>query len=203
VPDLDQVHKRKVIKKGSWDSAAVHDPGLLVRDGKYWLYYKGHGVGDIMFADSKWGVAIADHPEGPYEKHPLNPITNSGHEVWVWPWKTGVAAMVDWAGPEKGSIQYAEDGLNFEVMATLEDIPPAGGAYIPDKFTDTKDGKGFSWGLCHYGRSDWNFLVRFDCDLERGREKQLAWSYFQHYSTIRDVMINPERFNVPPEALLG
>jgi len=203
VPDLSRTHKQKVIEKGSWDSGAVHDPGILVRDGKYWLYYKGHGIGDVMFADSKWGVAISEHPEGPYEKHSLNPITNSGHEVWVWPWKRGVAAMVDWAGPEKGTIQYSEDGVNFEVVASLEDIPPAGGAYIPDKFTDTKDGQGFSWGLCHYGRSDWNFLVRFDCDLERGQEKQLAWSYFQHYSTIRDVMVNPERFNVPPKALLG
>ena len=203
VPDLTKTHIQKVIEKGSWDSKAVHDPGILVRDGRYWLYYKGHAIGEAMPADSKWGVAIAEHPEGPYVKHPLNPITNSGHEVWVWPWKTGVAAMIDWAGPEKGTIQYAEDGLNFEVVASVEDIPPAGGAFIPDKFTDTKDGNGFSWGLCHYGRSDWNFLVRFDCDLERGQEKQLAWPHYQHYSTIRDVMVNPERFNVPPKALLG
>ncbi len=191
----------KVLEKGSWDSGAVHDPGILVRDGKYWLYYKGHQIGEGMFADSKLGVAIADHPEGPYVKHPLNPITNSGHEVWVWPWKSGVAAMLDWAGPEKNTIQYAEDGLNFEVVASLEDIPQAGGAYIPDKFTDTKNGRGFTWGLCHYGRSDWNFLLRFDCDLKRGVKKKLSWKYFPHYSTVRDVMADPKRFGVPPEAL--
>ncbi|MBT3374089.1 MAG: family 43 glycosylhydrolase [Lentisphaerae bacterium] len=123
-------------EKGPWDSGAVHDPGILPRFGTYWLYYKGHQIGSTMPADSKWGVAVADNPEGPYVKHPLNPITNSGHEIWVWPWKSGVAAIVDWAGPEKDTVQYSENGVNFDVVAALEDVPPAGRAYIPDKFTD-------------------------------------------------------------------
>jgi hypothetical protein len=38
------------------------------------------------------------------------------------------AAIVDWAGPEKDTVQYSEDGVNFYVVASLEDIPPAGGA---------------------------------------------------------------------------
>ena len=190
------------LEPGSWDSGAVHDPGIIIRDGKYYLYYKGHPIGEKMYTDSKWGLAIADKPTGPYIKHPLNPITNSGHEVWIWPWKTGLAAMIDWAGPEKGTVQYSEDGINFEVVTSLEDIPPAGGAYIPDKFLDDKDGQGFEWGLCHYGRSDWAFLVRFDCDLKRGKDKKLGWDTFPHYSTIRHVMINPDRFNLPREALL-
>ena len=193
----------KYEEKGSWDSGAVHDPGIIPRWGKYWLYYKGHAIGGAMPADSKWGVAVADHPEGPYVKSPLNPVTNSGHEIWVWPWKSGIAAIVDWAGPEKDTVQYTEDGVNFEVMASLEDIPPAGGAYIPDKFDDPENGQGFSWGLCHYGRSDWTFLVRFDCDLAQGMPKQLSWDRFPHYSTIRDVMCDPERFAVPRKALRG
>jgi len=188
-------------EKGSWDSGAVHDPGIIPRFGKYWLYYKGHQIGGTMPADSKWGVAVADRPEGPYTKHPLNPITNSGHEIWVWPWKKGIAAIVDWAGPEKDTVQYTEDGVNFEVVASLEDIPPAGGAYIPDKFDDPADGQGFTWGLCHYGASDWCLLLRFDCDLKQGVEKKLDWKHFRHYSTVRDVMVDPDRFGVPPEAL--
>lgn len=189
------------LEPGSWDSGAVHDPGVIVHDGKYYLYYKGHPIGEKMYTDSKWGVAIADKPEGPYVKSPYNPVTNSGHEIWVFPWKTGIAAIVDWAGPEKGTVQYSEDGINFEIVTTLEDIPPAGGAYIADKFLDTGDGQGFSWGLCHYGRSDWTFLVRFDCDLTREGEKDLSWEHFPHYSTIRDVMLDPDRFHVPAEAL--
>ena len=118
-------------------------------------------------------------------------------------WKTGIAAVVDWAGPEKGTVQYSENGIDFEVVTALEDIPPAGGAYIADKFLDTKNGQGFDWGLCHYGRSDWTFLVRFDCDLKRDSKKQLNWNQFRHYSTIRDVMLDPERFGVTNEKLQG
>lgn len=201
-PDLSRPWEKVVLEQGSWDSEAVHDPGIIPRWGKYWLYYKGHGIDDLIFADSCWGVAVADHPEGPYVKSEFNPITNSGHEVWVWPYRGGIAAMVDWAGPEKGTVQYSEDGINFEVVASLEDIPPAGGAYIPDKFDDPEDGQGFSWGLCHYGRSDWNFLVRFECDLMQGVEKQTDWRFFPHYSTIRDVMVDPDRFGVPRESLI-
>ena len=158
-------------------------------------------MNDLIWSDSRWGLAISDHPEGPYVKHPANPITNSGHEVWVWPWKSGIAAMVDWAGPEKGTVQYTEDGVNFEVLAALEDIPPAGGAFVADKHSDPENGQGFEWGLCHYGRSDWNFLVRFECDLKQNMNKRLNFNYFPHYSTIRDVMKDPDRFGIPRGAL--
>ena len=201
LPNPKQLWQKRVIEKGSWDSAAVHDPEIIPRWGKYWLYYKGHGIDDLLYSDSRWGVAVSDHPEGPYIKSKFNPVTNSGHEVWVWPWRNGIAAMVDWAGPESHTVQYTEDGVNFEVVCVLEDIPPAGGAYIADKFEDPASGKGFSWGLCHYGRSDWNFLIRFDCDLQQGKAKRRDWKYFPHYSTVRDVMQNPGRFNVPNEAL--
>jgi len=186
---------------GSWDSGALHDPGIIKFKGKYYLYYKGHAIGEKMFTDSKWGVAIADKPEGPYVRHQANPVSNSGHETWVFPWKTGMAAIVDWAGPEKGTIQYSEDGINFEIITTLEDIPPAGGAYVADKFLDSNDGQGFSWGLAHYGASDWCFLVGFTCDLTRHGEKDLGWHGFPHYSTIRDVMKEPERFGITRENL--
>ena len=82
-----------------------------------------------------------------------------------------------------------------------EDIPPAGGAYIADKFLDTGDGQGFSWGLAHYGASDWTFLVGFTCDLTRTGEKDLGWHNFPHYSAIRDVMKDPEKFGISRESL--
>ena len=82
----------------------------------------------------------------------------------------------------------------------FEDIPPAGGAFIADKFDDPANGKGFSWGLCHL-EDQIEFLIRFDCDLQQGKAKRRDWKYFPHYSTVRDVMQNPGRFNVPNEAL--
>jgi len=190
-PDRKEGEDWKQGPLGEWDSWKVHDPGITVYKGKYWLYYKGQQSGRFPF-DSKIGVAIADHPEGPYIKHELNPLTNSGHEVWIWPYKTGLAAICDWAGPEKNTIQYAEDGLNFNIVASLEDIPPAGGSYIPDKFTNTNNGKGFTWGLC-YHKDDWDFLIRFDCDLHRDSTKNLQRRYV-HYGTLREVLKNPKRF---------
>jgi len=189
------------LEMGSWDSGAIHDPGVIKFKGQYYLYYKGHAIGEASFTDSKWGLAIADKPEGPYIKHEANPVSNSGHETWVFPWKAGMAAIIDWAGPEKSTIQYSEDGINFEVATILEDIPPAGGAFIPDKFLDNGNGQGFSWGLAHYGASDYAFLVGFECDLEVGKEKDLGWHNYKHYSAIRDVLKWPEKFGIPKESL--
>ena len=200
-PGPTMVLKGNALEKGSWDSGAVHDPGITVFKGKYYLYYKGHAIGDLMHADSKIGVAIADKPEGPYIKSKYNPVLNSGHEVWMFPWKQGLAAIVDWAGPEKGTVQYSDNGIDFKVMSTLEDIPPAGGAYIADKFSDSGNGQGFNWGLCHYGRSRWAFLVRFECDLKQGDTKRIDWKQFRHYSTIRDVDLFPQKFGVSTEIL--
>ena len=42
---------------------------------------------------------------------------------------------------------------------------------------------------------------RFECDLKQGMKKRTTFNYFPHYSTIRDVMQNPDRFGVPREAL--
>jgi hypothetical protein len=187
--DWNNIFKIDIV--GEWDSMKVHDPGFLVRDGKYWLYYKGQQIGRQPW-ESKWGVAIADHPEGPYKKHELNPITNSGHEIWVWPYKSGVAAMIDWAGPEKNTIQYAEDGINFEIVASVGNIPPAGGAFIPDLFTNTKNGKGFIWGLCHHCE-DWDFIVRFDCDLMKGEEKNFD-SVYDNYGKAKTILRNKDNF---------
>ena len=113
------------------------------------------------------GVAMAENPEGPYEKSPLNPVVVGGHEAIFWPHGTGVACLVV-QGPEAGTIQYAPDAINFYVMATVDDWPEAAGLYRPGCFADIleRPGEGASWGLCHvlrYGPdSFWPSLVRVD-----------------------------------------
>ena len=80
----------KVKKQGSFDSHKVHDPTLLYYKDKFYLYYKGERMGERKTfggREIKWGVAISDQLEGPYEKSPYNPITNSGHELCVWPYE--------------------------------------------------------------------------------------------------------------------
>ena len=78
---------------------------------------------------------------------------------------------------------------------------PVGGSM--ETVTATTREEVVKYWKAHYGASDWNFLLRFECDLHRDREKQLAWKHFRHYSTVRDVMVDPQRFGVPADALQG
>jgi len=166
---------RPVVEPGGpddWDCGCIHDPFPLVYKGRIWLYYKGspgqkRGGANIIRAQ---GVALADDPAGPFEKSPLNPITNSGHETCLWPFREGIAGMMILDGPEKNTVQYAPNGLNFEVKSLLVMPPIAPGPFVPDAFADNGDGRGITWGLCHIGRrggapAQGSFLARFDCDL--------------------------------------
>ncbi|MEM9337906.1 MAG: family 43 glycosylhydrolase [Bacteroidota bacterium] len=162
--------------EGAWDQYSIHDPYPLVHDGKIYLYYKSDfdrrpelRPGMIRMQ----GLAIATDPLGPFEKHPLNPVINSGHETTLFPFKEGVAAIVQRNGQEHNTIQYAADWVNFKVASITELLPVAAGPYIPDAFTDTKDGRGITWGISHIinAGSDWKknhtILLRFDCDLSQ------------------------------------
>lgn len=154
---------------GAWDHLVIHDPYPIVYQGRIYLYYKGEMGGDPRLRAQ--GLAIGDDPMGPFEKHPLNPVLNSGHETCMFPFKTGVAAIVSRHGLEHNTIQYSPDGVNFTIATTTGLMPIAPGPHVPDAFTDTDFGRGLSWGLCHFrnigakdGKSH-SILARFDCDL--------------------------------------
>lgn len=162
--------------EGEWDQFKIHDPYPLVHDGKIYVYYKSGFDDRPEFKPSKirmQGLAIADDPLGPFEKHPLNPLLNSGHETTLFPFKEGVAAIVQRDGMEHNTVQYAKDWVNFEIASITELLPIAAGPFIPDAFTDTKDGRGITWGLSHFinAGGDWarnhTILTRFDCDLSQ------------------------------------
>lgn len=157
--------------EGDWDQYSIHDPYPLVRNGKIFLYYKSDFNGQPHLVRMQ-GLATADHPLGPFTKHPLNPVITSGHETSLFPFKSGIAALVYKDGPEHNTIQYSEDGVNFEIASITELMPYAAAPYVPDAFTDTKDGRGITWGLAHFinqgGREKFHsILVRFDCDLSQ------------------------------------
>ena len=157
--------------EGEWDQFAIHDPYPLVHDGKIYLYYKSA----FNRPDNVWvagGLAIGDSPLGPFEKHPLNPVLNSGHEVTLFPFKKGVAALAIVDGNEHSTIQYAEDWINFKIAATSQLMPVAAGPRVADAFTDTTDGRGITWGLSHFTnagtrKTQHSELARFDCDLSQ------------------------------------
>ncbi|WP_139958983.1 glycoside hydrolase family 117 protein [Flavicella sediminum] len=160
-------------KKGDWDQQATHDPFPIVYNGKIHVYYKS--------AYNKWphkrdkyavgqGLAIADNPLGPYKKHPLNPVLSSGHETTYFPFKEGIAAFVLKDGNERETIQYAKDGVNFEIASSISLTPTAAAPFTPDAFTNTKDGRGITWGLSHFVNAgtpekSYSIIARFDCDL--------------------------------------
>lgn len=176
----ERAYPEQATVQGTFDSLRVHDPALLFREGRYWLYYKGEGIGHSNM-ESKWGVAIADDPLGPYTKSPLNPLTNSGHEVMVWNYDGGVGALLTRCGPEKNTIQFAEDGINFDVKSTIIAPPEAAGALRIDDSENHEPLAGLSWGLSHVTRHSphatwqgrdplglnaieepWDFIIRWE-----------------------------------------
>ena len=118
----------------------------------------------------KWGVAIADNPLGPYIKSEYNPITNTGHEVSVWPYQSGIAIIQHLDSPEKGTIQYAEDGVNFEIKGLATGVAEALGIAVSGS-NGNHPGTGVYWGLAH--KYVWgngitggkNYMERFDLDI--------------------------------------
>lgn len=157
-----------VKKKGSFDSHKVHDPLLFHFKDKFYLYYKGEPMGEEVFMggrETKWGVAIADNIEGPYVKSEYNPITNSGHETCLWKHKDGIAAFLRTDGVEKNTLQFAEDGINFEIKSAIPGGPEASGPFRTDEPVDDPL-DGMKWGFSHK-LGPWGYLVRFDISTKQ------------------------------------
>jgi hypothetical protein len=67
--------------KGAWDDHCTTNPSFIRHpNGEYWLYYKSWNTADYesgkppVRGNRKYGVAIADRLEGPYRRHPRNPL---------------------------------------------------------------------------------------------------------------------------------
>ena len=154
-----------VEKKGDFDSHKVHDPCLLFYNDKFYLYYKGEQMGEeITFGGRqiRHGVAIADHPLGPYVKSPYNPISNSGHEICVWHHNGGIASLITTDGPEKNTIQWSPDGINFEIQSVIKGAPHAIGLNRTLD-TETEPAGALEWGLTHqYKSRDYQYIRRFE-----------------------------------------
>lgn len=160
----EEQNRFMVEKKGDFDSHKVHDPCILPYQGKFYLYYKGEQMGEqITFGGRqiRHGVAIADNPKGPYVKSPYNPISNSGHEICVWPYNGGIASLITTDGPEKNTIQWAPDGINFEIMSSIKDAPHAIGLNRSAD-NEKEPTEILRWGLTHiYNNGDEQSIMRF------------------------------------------
>ncbi len=154
-----------------FDSHLVDDACLVTREGKYWLYYKGRQLGKSP-GQTQMGLAIAEHPQGPYVRHEDNPVIPGNHEVLVWPQGTGVAAMIGTTGPKQitNSILYSEDGVHFYKTHRVINGPWAGGAYRPEAFTQSDEGRIPEWGVeigrNRTGKQRLPFIQRFEVTVE-------------------------------------
>jgi hypothetical protein len=155
-----------ITKRGSFDSLKTHDPVLFKYKEKYYLYYKGEPMGEKMFMggrETKWGVAISKDPLGPYVKSEYNPVSNSGHETLLWKYKSGMAGLLCTDGMERNTMQYAEDGINFEIKGAIKCAPEAAGPFRPNNEIEFPL-DGLKWGLTHNVTEDWNYIMKFTCD---------------------------------------
>ncbi len=181
-PDGPWTRVDKVIlpvgEEGSWDQFNIHDPLPVVMNDKIYMYYKADwnyldesGKKVSTYHIRSMGVAVGDSPYGPFVKSPLNPVLSSGHETQLFRFKEGVAAILTRDGNEHYTVQYSPDGFNFKQASIGGLMPDASGLYDPDAFTNTKDGRGITWGICHVNKyssgSTHSVMFRFDCDLSQ------------------------------------
>ncbi|MDO6721334.1 family 43 glycosylhydrolase [Psychrosphaera sp. 1_MG-2023] len=164
----ERVSNQPILKnsdtKSDFDSHLIDDASLLVKDGKYWLYYKGRQLGKSP-KETQMGLAIADKPQGPYVKVSNTPVIPGNHEVFVWPQGNGVAAMIGDRAPAniQHSIMFAEDGINFTRVSDVIGYPWAAGGYRPEAFTDSNKGGLPQWGVeIGKAKKQLPFIHRFD-----------------------------------------
>nr|WP_233267447.1 family 43 glycosylhydrolase [Paraglaciecola sp. L3A3] len=179
--DGNEDNRFLVKKQGDFDSHKVHDPTLVIHGDKFHLYYKGERMGERTTAggrEIRWGVAIADNPQGPYIKSESNPITQSGHELAIWNYRDGVAMISCKDGPEQGTMQYSNDGINFEIMSYIREVPDAIGT-VMSLDGDKYPGAALEWGLSHEyhipeGKQwfeGYNYITKFTFKPNRGSKR--------------------------------
>ena len=69
---------------GTWEGASVFTPNIMVAEGRYWLFYTGTSVEfkkKGFSPDSKIGIAVADSPDGPWERLATNPALKNSDNV--------------------------------------------------------------------------------------------------------------------------
>ena len=73
-----------------WEGHLIEGPFVTRQEGRYWLFYAGNDFASPAYGI---GVAVADHPLGPYVKQ-LEPLLKSTRE-WVAPGHASVAPGLD------------------------------------------------------------------------------------------------------------
>jgi predicted GH43/DUF377 family glycosyl hydrolase len=105
----------------AWDAHVTHNPTLLVHGGKYYLFYMGnHGNGEYWNHRNhqRIGLAVADHPAGPW-KRMNRPVLDVSANGWDSLMVSNPSVCV---GPD-GGLCMIYNGVGAGVM-------PKGGAVV-------------------------------------------------------------------------
>jgi len=62
-----------------WEGHLIEGPFVTKQDGRYWMFYAGNDFSTLAYGI---GVAVADHPFGPYEKR-SEPLLKSTRQWWA------------------------------------------------------------------------------------------------------------------------
>lgn len=73
-----------------WEGHLIEGPFITRQKGRYWMFYAGNDFSTPAYGI---GVAVADHPFGPYRKRP-EPVLRSNREWWA-PGHASVAPGAD------------------------------------------------------------------------------------------------------------
>ena len=73
-----------------WEGHLIEGPFVTLQDGRYWMFYAGNDFSTPAYGI---GVAVADHPLGPYRKREA-PLLQSNKEWWA-PGHASVAPGLD------------------------------------------------------------------------------------------------------------
>lgn len=147
-----------------FDSYRIDDASMLVKEDKIWLYYKGRSFADGKEGPqrTKMGVAMAEHPTGPFTKH-AEPILDKSHEVLIWQEEGGVASLASISE----SINLAPDGLHFSNLYTnLQNLPKAPGLYRPHLEDGNVTTKIPGWGISMIQGQKEAYLLRYEINKE-------------------------------------
>ncbi len=66
---------RDVSEKPAWDDECLYKPFVMPHAGEFWMFYNAYGTKDHC---EQIGVATAKNLEGPWQRHPDNPLLRKG-----------------------------------------------------------------------------------------------------------------------------
>lgn len=125
---------------GAWDDHCTTNPAFIKHpNGKYWLYYKSWNTHDFetdqgpIKGNRKYGLAIADKLEGPYQKYSGNPI-------------------IDFSG--KGNNMQLEDGFVWMEKGKFKMIARDMGVFNHEDGILLESKNGINWSepkIAYYG----------------------------------------------------